>query len=264
MTKFNDVVLDLGCGGGFIGPHLIKENVGLLIQCDMSEEMVRISKEAPENEVKTVKVVADEEQVPFKSQSVDLIVSSLAGHWINDIPNWFKRCYDVLKPDGAMIGAVLYGDTLYQLRVALQLAESERLGGMGLHISPFIDPQDIGGLLSKAGFDMITMDSDEIEVGYPNIFALLYDLQLMAESNCGVRRSPTLRRDVLIAADCIYREMYGVDGKYPATFQFLSFIAWRPGPLMPKPAKRGSQNVSFKELGDVIQNPQKYVDIKKE
>lgn len=51
LTRFNDVCLDLGCGGGHIGPHLIKENVGMLIQCDMSEEMVRRSKGAPEEEV---------------------------------------------------------------------------------------------------------------------------------------------------------------------------------------------------------------------
>ena len=40
----------------------------------------------------------------------------------------------------------------------------ERLGGVGSHISPFVQPQDVGGLLSKAGFDMITLDLDEIEV----------------------------------------------------------------------------------------------------
>lgn len=64
-----------------------------------------------------------------------------------------------------MIGAVLAGETLYELRVSLQLAESERLGGIGAHISPFIKPQDIGGLMNRAGFDMITLDTDEIEVG---------------------------------------------------------------------------------------------------
>lgn len=40
----------------------------------------------------------------------------------------------------------------------------ERLGGVGSHMSPFVQAQDVGGLLSKAGFDMITLDLDEIEV----------------------------------------------------------------------------------------------------
>uniref|UniRef100_A0AC34PWE5 Methyltransferase type 11 domain-containing protein n=1 Tax=Panagrolaimus sp. JU765 TaxID=591449 RepID=A0AC34PWE5_9BILA len=259
LVKFNEVVLDLGCGAGHISPNLIKENVGCVIQCDMSENMVKISKSASETEFPTMRIVADEELVPFRKESIDLIVSSLAAHWINDLPGWFSRCLRVLRPDGAMIGAVLAGDTLYQLRVALQLAENERLGGMGVHISPFIEAQDIGSLMTRAGFDMITLDSDEIEVGYPNMFALLYDLQLMAESNSTIKRSANLRRDVLIAADAIYKQMYGAEGQYPATFQFISFIGWKPGPLMPKPAKRGSQDVSLKDLGQVIQDPEKFI-----
>ncbi|KAH7710158.1 methyltransferase [Aphelenchoides avenae] len=209
LTRFNDVCLDLGCGGGHIGPHLIKENVGMLIQCDMSEEMVRRSKGAPEEELPTLRVVADEELVPFRRSSIDLIVSSLSAHWINDLPRWFRRCREILRPDGCLIGAVFGGDTLYQLRVALQLAEAERLGGMGAHISPFVLPQDIGSLMNRAGFDLITLDTDEIEVGYPNMFALLYDLQGMAESNAAAKRTPSLRREILLAADCIYRDMYG-------------------------------------------------------
>ncbi|KAK6049392.1 hypothetical protein COOONC_13106, partial [Cooperia oncophora] len=83
--------------------------------------------------------------------------------------------------------------------------QMERTGGVGLHISPFIKPQDIGSLLNKAGFDLVTLDSDEIQVGYPNMMALMYDLQLMAESHCTFSRSRTIRKDVLLAADAIYR-----------------------------------------------------------
>ena len=48
-----------------------------------------------------------------------------------------------------------------------------------------------------------------VQVGYPNMFALLYDLQGMAESNAAAKRTPSLRREILLAADCIYRDMYG-------------------------------------------------------
>ncbi|PIO75065.1 ALG3 protein [Teladorsagia circumcincta] len=131
----------------------------------------------------------------------------------------------------------------------------ERTGGVGLHVSPFIKPQDIGSLLNKAGFDLVTLDSDEIQVGYPNMMALMYDLQLMAESHCTFTRSRTIRKDVLLAADAIYKAMYEKDDRYPATFRVISFIGWKPGPNMPKPAKRGSQNVSFKDLGKIVEDP---------
>lgn len=90
------------------------------------------------------------------------------------------------------------------------------------------------------------------------MFALLYDLQTMGESNAAKRRAP-LRRDTLIAAQAIYQSMYGKgDNNLPCTFQILSFIGWRPGPQMPKPAKRGSQTHSLKDLGNFVQSPEKF------
>ncbi|CAI4232730.1 unnamed protein product [Auanema sp. JU1783] len=257
LTKFNELALDIGCGIGHIAPHMIKENIGKLIQCDMSQVLVENSKGCDDDEVVIERVHCDEELLePFHKEQFDLLLSSLSAHWINDLPGWFQRCFEILKPDGAFIGTMLAEDTLYELRCSLQLAEIERVGGVGSHISPFVKAQDIGGLLGKAGFDMITLDTDEIEVGYPNMFALLYDLQLMGESNCTYRRSPSVRRDVLLAADCIYKAMYAKDEKYPATFRLVSYIGWKPGPLMPKPAKRGSQNVSLKDIGKLVENPE--------
>jgi NADH dehydrogenase [ubiquinone] 1 alpha subcomplex assembly factor 5 len=76
----------------------------------------------------------------------------------------------------------------------------------------------------------------------------------MAESNATLNRSANLRRDILVAANSIYRTMFSKDERHIATFQFLSFIGWRSGPDMPKPARRGSQNVSFKDIGKIIES----------
>jgi len=50
-----------------------------------------------------------------------------------------------LKPDGVFIGGMFGGDTLVELRVALQLAETEREGGFSPHISPFVEVNREGG-----------------------------------------------------------------------------------------------------------------------
>lgn len=44
----------------------------------------------------------------------------------------------MLRPDGAYIGAMLGGDTLQELRIALNLAEKEREGGMSAVASALI------------------------------------------------------------------------------------------------------------------------------
>jgi hypothetical protein len=43
---------------------------------------------------------------------------------------------EALKPDGVFIGALFGGDTLFELRTSLQLAETEREGGISPHVSP--------------------------------------------------------------------------------------------------------------------------------
>lgn len=48
-------------------------------------------------------------------------------------------------------------DTLFELRLALQLAELDRLGGFSAHISPFTDNVDMGDLLHVTGFNLITL-----------------------------------------------------------------------------------------------------------
>ena len=42
------------------------------------------------------------------------------------------------------------------------MAELEREGGFGTHISPYVEVQDLGNLLNRTGFSMLTIDSDEV------------------------------------------------------------------------------------------------------
>ncbi|KAJ7405080.1 DPY30 domain containing 1 [Willisornis vidua] len=69
------------------------------------------------------------------------------------------------------------GDTLYELRCSLQLAELEREGGFSPHVSPFTAVADLGHLLARAGFNTLTVDTDEIQVNYPGLFEVMEDLQ---------------------------------------------------------------------------------------
>uniref|UniRef100_A0A8D0EKC7 NADH:ubiquinone oxidoreductase complex assembly factor 5 n=1 Tax=Strix occidentalis caurina TaxID=311401 RepID=A0A8D0EKC7_STROC len=173
-------------------------------------------------------------------------------HWVNDLPRAFKEIHQVLKPDGVFIGAMFGGDTLYELRCSLQLAELEREGGFSPHVSPFTAVSDLGHLLSRAGFNTLTVDTDEIQVNYPGLFEVMEDLQGMGESNCSWNRKPLLHRDTMLAAAAIYQEMYGnSDGSVPATFQIYYMIGWKFHESQARPAQRGSATVSFGDLAKI-------------
>lgn len=100
-------------------------------------------------------------------------------------------------------------DTLFELRVALQLAEQERLGGFFPHTSPFVESSRFGELLKEQGLSLISLDVDEIVVHYPSMFELIEDLRGMGESNAVLTRPLRVSRDVLFAAAAIY------DGECP-------------------------------------------------
>ncbi|KAH7321072.1 S-adenosyl-L-methionine-dependent methyltransferase [Stachybotrys elegans] len=198
----------------------------------------------------TRQVLQDEETLPFEPETFDLVLSSLSLHWINDLPGVLTQINNVLKPDSPFIGAMLGGDTLFELRTSLQLAEQERRGGISPHVSPLADVRDVGGLMQKAGFQMLTIDIDDIIVDYPDTFALMQDLQAMGEGNAILgREMGPISRDVLLASEGIYRELHGnEDGSIPATFRIIYMIGWRKGENQPQPLPRGSGQVNLKDI----------------
>jgi hypothetical protein len=115
----------------------------------------------------------------------------------------------------------------------------EREGGISPHVSPMAgalhhsptellpitasaEPRDMSNLMSRAGFTLLTVDVDEVSVGYPSMWELLEDLRDMGENNaiigrCAVRNwcycailmidssRHLLHRDTLASASAIYK-----------------------------------------------------------
>jgi len=103
--------------------------------------------------------------------------------------------------------------------------------------------------MSRAGFSLLTVDVEDVKISYPSIWELMEDLRDMGESNAVLGRRPFVKRDVLLAADAIYKELHGFeDGTIPATFQIIFLIGWKPSPNQPKPLPRGSGQTSLKDV----------------
>ncbi len=90
-------------------------------------------------------------------------------------------------------------------RTALQLAQVDREGGISPHVSPMTDTRDISNLLGRAGFHLLTVDLDEIQVQYPSMWELMDDLKDMGENNAVIGRRSFLHRDTLAAASAVYK-----------------------------------------------------------
>ena len=114
--------------------------------------------------VSPLPVLCDEEYLPFKESTFDIVLSSLYLHWSNDLETVMNNVYKVLKPDGVFIASILGNNTLKELQDCFYFAENERRGGMSFHTSPFARPSDIAGLMQAANFNLPTVDIDTITV----------------------------------------------------------------------------------------------------
>src|SRR5579884_2135888 len=187
-------------------------------------------------------VAADEEALPFRDVSLDLVVSGLALQFVNDLPGVLIQIRRALKPDGLFVGALLGGETLTELRQSFAGAESEIEGGISPRVAPFADVRDLGGLLQRAGFALPVADIDRTTIRYRDPMRLFLDLRALGETNVLAQRRPNFTSRRLIHAVLgEYLENFGDDqNRVPATFDIVYLTGWAPHESQQKPLRPGS------------------------
>ena len=223
-----------------------------LVEADLSLAMLaRPGLAAP------LRLVADEERLPFAPQSFDLAVSLLSLHWTNDLVGALVQIRRALKPDGLFIGAIFGGATLSELRHSLLQAEAELSDGAGPRVLPFADALDAAGLLQRAGFALPVSDIDRIAVRYAHPLKLMADLRAMGEGNAlADRPRRPLSGRVLARASEIYAEQFALeDGRVPATFEIVTLTGWAPHASQPQPLKPGSARMRLADALGVAEQP---------
>jgi SAM-dependent methyltransferase len=204
-----------------------------------------------------LRVIADEEALPFADSALDLVVSGLSLQAVNDLPGVLVQVRRALKPDGLFLAALLGGDTLTELRQSFAMAESELDGGVSPRVAPFPDLRDLGGLLQRAGFALPVTDVDRITVRYATPLALLHDLRHMGAANPLVeRRRVPLRRATFMRAMEAYAACFAdADGRVRASFDIIWLSGWSPHESQQKPLRPGSAK---KRLADALGTPPPY------
>jgi SAM-dependent methyltransferase len=237
MRNF-DLAVDLGARDGSfrrtLADSTAAERVGLLIESDLSWPMLE-GRHGP-------RLVADEERLPFAEESLNLVVSALSLHAVNDLPGALIQVRRALKPDGLFLGAMFGGATLTELRQSLLQAEAEIAGGAGLRVFPFADLSDAAGLLQRAGFTLPVADVDQVRVTYAHPLELVRDLRAMGEANILIERARRpLSRRVLQRMSEIYAARFPAEGgRVVASFDILTLTGWAPHESQQQPLRPGS------------------------
>lgn len=194
-------------------------------------------------------IIAEEEFLPIKDGSLDMVISTLALHSVNDLPGALMQIRKALKPDGLFIAALLGGETLHELRECLMQSEIALKDGASPRVSPFADKQQLGALLQRAGFALPVVDSEIVTVTYEHVFKLFGDLRGMGESNVIAARSKEyVGKTFFMETGKRYQETYAeADGRIPASFEVLFLIGWAPHDSQQQPLKPGSGKTRLAE-----------------
>jgi NADH dehydrogenase [ubiquinone] 1 alpha subcomplex assembly factor 5 len=175
-----------------------------------------------------VDLIFDDELLPFKDASFDLIVSNLNFHFINEIPQFLIQVKKLLKPRGVFIASFFGEENLSELAHVLYKSENEIYNGVSPRMPPTIDVKTSASLLQKAGFENPISDFAKIEVEYSDVKNLLKDLKFMGQGNILTKRSRKFfTRNFLEKISKNYYELYKTsEGAVKATFEIVTATGW--------------------------------------
>jgi malonyl-CoA O-methyltransferase len=167
---------------------------------------------------------ADVEALPLAAQSVDMVWSSLAVQWCNDLPATFVELHRVIRNDGLLMFSTFGPDTLKELRIAFNGVDGYN------HVNRFIDMHDIGDMLVEAGFADPVMEMETLTLTYDDVKAVMQDLRSIGAHNATAGRAPGMLGKTKWARIVQNYETLRRNGKLPATFEIIYGHAWRAQP----------------------------------
>ena len=98
-------VVDLGCGYGWFSRWAQEQGAEQVLGLDVSQKMLARAKEMTSSSAITY-AIADLEQLDLPGAAYDLAYSSLAFHYIADLPGLFARIHRALKPGGWLVFSI--------------------------------------------------------------------------------------------------------------------------------------------------------------
>jgi malonyl-CoA O-methyltransferase len=214
-------VLDLGAGTGRVTRVLRRRYRGaLVVALDLAPGMLREARRHSRPWRRFERVCGDAMRLPFADASLDVIFSNLMLQWCEPLDPALAEVRRVLKPQGFFLFSTFGTDTLHELRSAW--AETDGY----THVNHFADVHEIGDALVRAGLMEPVLDVDRIELGFPDVLALMRDLKAIGAHNVTAGRPRALtgrgRLDRLRRA----YEGFRRNGALPATYEVVYGASW--------------------------------------
>jgi malonyl-CoA O-methyltransferase len=217
-----ETVIDIGCGTGKAIRGLQKAYPRARIcATDIAFEMLLQASSSFRLLSKKRLVTADMERLPFAAQAFDLVFSSLAMSWSNDIGATLREFARISRPGALLMFSSFGPGTLYELGASWQALDAYP------HVHRFVDMHDVGDAMLAAGFAQPVVDAETIRMEYRDFRSLLDDLRTIGASNADVSRRRGLTTPAqLRRLEQSYREHGFENDKFIASYEVVYGHAW--------------------------------------
>ena len=222
MRHQPETIVDLGCGTGRVVPGLQKAYPRARVHAvDIARQMLLKAGSNYRWLSKKRLVVADMERLPFADNSFDMVFSSLALPWCNDLNLALTEFARVARPGALLLFSSFGPATLSELALSWQSLDAHP------HVHRFIDMHDVGDAMIAAGFAQPVVDAEMIRMEYKDFRGLLDDLRQTGASNADVsRRRGLMTPAQLRALEDRYREHRFEQNRFVASYEVVYGHAW--------------------------------------
>ena len=223
MSNFSskiEVLVELGSNSS-IGEMYGKSNNCLFISTDNSIDFLKQNSSSKNN------LVIDENNLPFKQESVSGVFSCLYVDSIIDSENLFTNIYKILKNDGFLIFSIFGTKTMENVKECFIKIEEKKYSGISLRFNPLFDLDLIGNDLKKIGFKNVIVETEIIKVKYNSLFKLMRDLRGMGMTNNLLNRSKFFTPKSLFDEVNEFLKKDSKNKEFLVPFEIITLTAWK-------------------------------------
>tara|TARA_B100000900_G_C20429517_1_gene654365 strand:+ start:44 stop:859 length:816 start_codon:yes stop_codon:yes gene_type:complete len=168
------------------------------------------------------------ENLPFKSEKFDLIISNLYLHNIDQKELHFKRLYELLNKNGLLMCNFFGEKTMYELRNSLLSTDEKLFKGAFMRILSNPKMVDISDLLSISGFKELVSEKISFKIYYSNAKKILEDLKGIGENKIlKSRQKGLMTNNYLKILNNEYAKKYMDDNGLRLTCDIISISCWK-------------------------------------
>ena len=208
ISNKHELILDIGCGIGYIG-QLLGNRV---IQLDVAFNMC---KHAQENS-KGHTINADMHYLPLKNNCIDIATASMSLHWSPHLERTIVEIYRVLSRHGKLYFTVPVNNTFYEFNHILSLLD--------IPVIKFIQSLDIISLLEK--HKLFTHHETNISSLVTEYDSCEDFIRFMKNTGANISKNKSfLTKEVLKKINKLYGKMFASGDKIKVSWDIAYIVA---------------------------------------